>query len=55
MLGIGLHSYGFTNAAFQGLLAFVALQLVLIGLASLPAPWWRSAQVAPGAGARQVP
>jgi ABC-type transport system involved in cytochrome c biogenesis permease subunit len=47
MLGIGLHSYGFTNAAFQGLLAFVALQLILIGLASLPAPWWRSSQVAP--------
>ncbi len=47
MLGIGLHSYGFTSAAFQGLLTFVALQLILIGLASLPAPWWRSAQVAP--------
>jgi len=43
MLGIGLHSYGFTNAAFEGLLAFVALQLAIIGLAAIPRARWRSA------------
>ena len=48
MLGIGLHSYGFTNAAFQGLIAFVALQLALIGLAAIPRSRWRSAAL-PGA------
>jgi ABC-type transport system involved in cytochrome c biogenesis permease subunit len=42
MLGIGLHSYGFTDAAFYGLLTFVATQLVLIGLVLLPAARWRS-------------
>jgi len=46
MLGIGLHSYGFTNAAFQGLIAFVALQLAIIGLAALPRAKWRSAAAA---------
>ncbi len=43
MLGIGLHSYGFTNAAFQGLVVFVALQLAIIGLAAIPRARWRSA------------
>ena len=43
MLGIGLHSYGFTNAAFQGLIAFVAVQLALVGLASIDPAKWRSA------------
>ncbi len=42
MLGIGLHSYGFTNAAFEGLIAFVALQLAIIGLAAIPRAKWRS-------------
>jgi ABC-type transport system involved in cytochrome c biogenesis permease subunit len=42
MLGIGLHSYGFTNAAFQGLIVFVAVQLALIGLAAIPRVKWRS-------------
>jgi ABC-type transport system involved in cytochrome c biogenesis permease subunit len=46
MLGIGLHSYGFTNAAFEGLLVFVSLQLLLIALAALPLQRWRSAEVA---------
>ena len=32
MLGIGLHSYGFTNAAFVGLIVFVATQLAFIAL-----------------------
>jgi len=46
MLGVGLHSYGFTNAAFQGLVAFVALQLAVIGLAAIPRAKWRSAALA---------
>ncbi len=36
MLGIGLHSYGFTNAAFFWLSAFIVSQLVLMGLGYLP-------------------
>jgi len=42
MLGIGLHSYGFTSAAFSGLIVFVASQLVLMGLAATPLEQWRS-------------
>ncbi len=42
MLGVGLHSYGFTSAAFQGLVVFVASQLLLIALAALPLDKWRS-------------
>ncbi|HVW22116.1 MAG TPA: cytochrome c biogenesis protein CcsA [Opitutaceae bacterium] len=42
MLGIGLHSYGFTQAAFYGLVVFAASQLLLIGLAGLPLARWRS-------------
>jgi ABC-type transport system involved in cytochrome c biogenesis permease subunit len=46
MLGVGLHSYGFTNAAFEGLITFVAVQLLVIALVAIPAPKWRSAAVA---------
>jgi ABC-type transport system involved in cytochrome c biogenesis permease subunit len=42
MLGIGLHSYGFTEAAFWWLSAFVASQLALIAVANLPLERWRS-------------
>jgi ABC-type transport system involved in cytochrome c biogenesis permease subunit len=42
MLGIGLHSYGFTDAAFYWLMLFVTSQLALIGLGLLPAKLWRS-------------
>jgi ABC-type transport system involved in cytochrome c biogenesis permease subunit len=42
MLGIGLHSYGFTEAAFWWLTAFVASQLAVIGVANLPLEKWRS-------------
>jgi len=45
MLGVGLHSYGFMDAAFWWLIFFVASQLALIGLAYLPAAKWRSAAV----------
>ena len=42
MLGVGLHSYGFTSAAFYGLVVFVASQLAVIGLAVTPLAKWRS-------------
>jgi len=46
MLGIGLHSYGFTEAAFFWLIAFVISQLVFIALANLPLEKWRSFKAA---------
>jgi len=42
MLGIGLHSYGFTDAAFKWLMLFVVSQLGFIVLGSLPAKMWKS-------------
>ena len=42
MLGIGLHSYGFMDAAFKWLMLFVGSQLVIIGLGLLPLTFWRS-------------
>jgi ABC-type transport system involved in cytochrome c biogenesis permease subunit len=37
MLGVGLHSYGFTDSAFTWLFLFNGSQLILIGLCMLPA------------------
>ena len=37
LLGVGLHSYGFTESGFFWLVAFVASQLLIIGLGWLPA------------------
>ncbi|HRI81717.1 MAG TPA: cytochrome c biogenesis protein CcsA [Opitutaceae bacterium] len=42
MLGVGLHSYGFMDAAFWWLSAFIASQLAIIALGSLPLASWRS-------------
>jgi cytochrome c biogenesis factor len=42
MLGIGLHSYGFMDSAFYWLLAFVASQLALIVIGSMPLQKWKS-------------
>ena len=42
MLGIGLHSYGFTDSAFKWLVLFVASQLGLILLGCLPLGFWKS-------------
>lgn len=42
MLGVGLHSYGFMDAAFKWLMLFVASQLVLIALGLLPLSLWKS-------------
>jgi cytochrome c-type biogenesis protein CcsB len=46
MLGIGLHSYGFMDAAFRWLILFVAIQAALILLGSLPLRYWRSFRTA---------
>lgn len=42
MLGVGLHSYGFMDAAFYALLAFVASQLAFMALGLVPLRLWRS-------------
>jgi len=42
MLGVGLHSYGFMDAAFQWLMLFVISQLAVIGLGMLPQRIWKS-------------
>ena len=46
MLNIGLHSYGFMDAAFKWLMVFVGSQVVIIGLGLMPLAWWRSFKVA---------
>ncbi len=47
MLGVGLHSYGFTDAAFVALTGFVLSQLVLIAVALVPLAKWRSFKTTP--------
>jgi cytochrome c-type biogenesis protein CcsB len=42
MLGIGLHSYGFMDAAFKWLMMFVCSQAMIISLGLLPLRVWRS-------------
>ena len=42
MLGIGLHSYGFMDAAFKWLMIFIVSQCVIIALGMLPLHLWRS-------------
>jgi len=42
LLGVGLHSYGFTDSGFYWLMAFLVSQLVLIALVLLPWRYWRS-------------
>ncbi|MFW6217480.1 MAG: cytochrome c biogenesis protein [Verrucomicrobiota bacterium] len=42
-LGIGLHSYGFTDAGHFWLMFFWTSQLVFIALGLVPAKYWRSA------------
>ncbi len=56
MLGVGLHSYGFTDAAFVALSGTAALQLAIIGIGCLPLAKWRSfAAAAASAPAGQAP
>jgi cytochrome c-type biogenesis protein CcsB len=42
MLGIGLHSYGFMDAAFKWLMLFVGSQVAIILVGLLPLHLWRS-------------
>ena len=42
MLGVGLHSYGFMDKAFQWLMVFIASQVLLILLARMPERHWKS-------------
>ena len=42
MLGIGLHSYGFMDAAFKWLMLFIGSQVAIIILGLLPQKLWRS-------------
>ena len=49
LLGIGLHSYGFSSEGFQWLLAFWIAQLILIGLGWLRSPASREVTIPPAA------
>jgi ABC-type transport system involved in cytochrome c biogenesis permease subunit len=51
MLGIGLHSYGFMDAAFKWLMLFMGSQLAFIAIGLLPLRLWSSfrARSAPAA------
>lgn len=42
MLGIGLHSYGFMDAAFWWLMGFAGSQVALILIGSVPLRFWKS-------------
>jgi ABC-type transport system involved in cytochrome c biogenesis permease subunit len=42
LLGVGLHSYGFTDSGFFWMMLFIGSQLVFIALANLPWRFWRS-------------
>jgi ABC-type transport system involved in cytochrome c biogenesis permease subunit len=44
MLGIGLHSYGFMDAAVMWLTLFIASQILLILLTLMPSRFWASFQ-----------
>ncbi|MGN6552459.1 MAG: cytochrome c biogenesis protein [Verrucomicrobiota bacterium] len=44
MLGVGLHSYGFMDAAFKWLMLFIGTQVALILLGCLPLRLWKSFQ-----------
>jgi cytochrome c-type biogenesis protein CcsB len=46
MLGIGLHSYGFMDAAFMWLMIFIGSQVFIILIGLLPFSLWRSFRTA---------
>ena len=50
MLGIGLHSYGFMDAAFKWLMLFVGSQVAIIVLGLLPLNLWKSFSTRPTLG-----
>jgi ABC-type transport system involved in cytochrome c biogenesis permease subunit len=47
MLGIGLHSYGFMEAAFKWLMLFIGTQVAIIILGLLPPGLWKSFRAKP--------
>ncbi len=55
MLGIGLHSYGFMDAAFRWLMLFTVSQLVFIGFGLVPLRYWASFRSTGAAGTPTVP
>ncbi len=55
MLGIGLHSYGFMDAAFKWLMLFVGSQVLIMGLGMLPARYWKSFQAMKSSGSALPP
>ncbi|MBP9902832.1 MAG: cytochrome C biogenesis protein, partial [Verrucomicrobia bacterium] len=56
MLGIGLHAYGFMDAAFKWLMLFNGSQVALIVLGCLPLTLWKSFQTppAPSSGGQKI-
>jgi ABC-type transport system involved in cytochrome c biogenesis permease subunit len=54
MLGVGLHSYGFTDSGFVALSSFVVSQLIFVGIASIPLARWRSFHATASPKARQL-
>ncbi|HOX57352.1 MAG TPA: cytochrome c biogenesis protein CcsA [Candidatus Paceibacterota bacterium] len=55
MLGIGLHSYGFMDAAFKWLMLFFASQVMVIVLGLLPLRLWRSYRAGTGLSSSAQP
>jgi len=55
MLEIGLHSYGFTSAAFGWLMTFVFSQILIICLGLIPQRYWRSFRSSPAAPVPSTP
>jgi hypothetical protein len=49
-LGVGLHSYGFTEGVLRALGICIASQLVIIALATLPKHLWWSGRRAVASG-----
>jgi len=47
MLGVGLHSYGFTDSAVFWLMLFVLSQLLIMGIGLTPMRLWRSVRAGP--------
>jgi ABC-type transport system involved in cytochrome c biogenesis permease subunit len=46
LLGVGLHSYGFTQGTFTWLVGFAVSQVLIIALAAIPLDKWRSFRAA---------
>ena len=42
MLGIGLHAYGFMDEAFTYLVGFMAVQVLVMAIGSVPTRFWKS-------------